>query len=296
MPSKAENVALAWYNVTQAVGCGGASSTNVTACMHTKTATEIIDALSATSGSGSTLGSFGPTIDGVVVFSNYTERSLAGNFTKKPMLIGNTDNEAGLFISTSSLQGLSYPDAYWQTFNLIGFTCPTGYRANFSIKANVPTWRYRYFGSFPDTMITSNAGAWHASDIPILFDTNIVTPPETTEQVAIGKYMRGAWAAFAKDPENGLTNYGWPRYEAGKDTLIRLAYNNQTGTNLANPSLYDAECPVVSAASVDVSTSTKTGTSASGSSSAPEAVSSSGAESLQVGLRSFIGIAIALIV
>lgn len=290
LPNQAENVALAWYNVTEAVGCGGASSGNVTACMRTKTTTEIINGISATSGSGGTLGSFGPTVDEIVVFSNYTERSLAGNFTKKPLLIGNNDNEAGLFIATSSLQGLSYPDFYWQTFNLIGFTCPTAYRANYSIQADVTTWRYRYFGSFPDTMIIPNAGAWHSAEIPILFDTNIANPPETTEQIAIGKYMRGAWAAFAKDPENGLTNYGWPKYEPEKDTLIRLAYNNQTGINVANPSLYDADCPVTAAASTSSNSSTSTSTGTATSSSAAATVSSSGAGSLELGCMGLMSV------
>ncbi|KAF7874913.1 hypothetical protein EAF04_002087 [Stromatinia cepivora] len=290
LPDQAENVALAWYNVTEAVGCGGASSGNVTACMRTKTTTEIINGISATSGSGGTLGSFGPTVDEIVVFSNYTERSLAGNFTKKPLLIGNNDNEAGLYIATSSLQGLSYPDSYWKTFNLIGFTCPTAYRANYSIQADVTTWRYRYFGSFPDTMIVPNAGAWHAAEIPLLFDTNIANPPETTEQIAIGKYMRGAWAAFAKDPENGLTNYGWPKYEPGKDTLIRLAYNNQTGINIANPSLYDADCPITAAASTSSNGSTSTSTGTATSSSAPATASSSGAGSLELGFMGLVSV------
>ncbi|KAI9649067.1 hypothetical protein NHQ30_001634 [Ciborinia camelliae] len=297
LPDKPENVAKAWYNVSEALGCGGASSNNVTDCMRTKTTEEIVKGISATTGSGSTLGSFGPTIDDTVVFSNYTERSLAGKFTKKPMLIGNTENEAGLFIALSSLQGLTYPDVEWKLFNLIGFTCPSAYRANFSIQADVPTWRYRYFGSFPDTMIIPNAGAFHAAEIPLLFDTNIVSTPETTEQIAIGKYMRGAWAAFAKDPENGLTNYGWPKYDAGKDTLIRLGYNNQTGTNLASPSLYDAECPVESVAVAltnDSSTTGLTGTSTISSSSSSSSSSttgpSSGTGSLQVGFHGLFGV------
>lgn len=297
MPNKPETVALAWWNVTQALGCGGSSSSNVTACVRTKNTTEIVNAISATSGSGGVLGSFGPTVDEIVVFSNYTERSLAGNFTKKPMLIGNTENEAGLFIATSSLQGLSYPDDVWKSFNLLSFTCPTGYRANYSIQAQVPTWRYRYFGAFPNTEIVPNAGAWHSADIPILFDTNIANPPDTTEQTAIGKYMRGAWAAFAKDPENGLTNYGWPKYEPGKDTLIRLGYNNQTGTNLASPSLYDAECPKIIAASTGTngSSSNYTGTSGTSSSSAPITVSTSGAGSLQVGVMGLMGVVMAFL-
>ncbi|TGO70188.1 hypothetical protein BOTNAR_0003g00820 [Botryotinia narcissicola] len=300
MPSTAGSVATAWYNVSEALGCGGASASNVTSCMRTKNTTEILSGISATTdfpGSLGILGSFLPTVDEIVVFSNYTERSLAGNFTSKPLLIGSNDDEAVLFVTTNALQGISTSDAAAQLINLIGFTCPSGYRANYSIQANVNTWRYRYFGSFPNTMIVPNAGAWHTAEIPLLFDTNLVNPPETTEQIAIGKYMRGAWAAFAKNPENGLTNYGWPKYDAAEDTLIRLAYNNQTGTNAANPSLYDANCPTtpVFTMSVDNATSTSTGTSTSSSSlgSAPSSVSTSDGISLESG---FVGLVLAGII
>ncbi|KAF7907465.1 uncharacterized protein EAF01_005051 [Botrytis porri] len=300
LPSTAEYVATAWYNVSEALGCGGASSSNVTSCMRTKNTTEILNGISATpnsSGSFGILGSFLPTVDEIVVFSNYTERSLAGNFTSKPLLIGSNDEEAVLFVAANALQGISTSDVAAQLIDLIGFTCPSGYRANYSIQANVNTWRYRYFGSFPNTMIVPNAGAWHSAEIPLLFDTNLANPPETTEQIAIGKYMRGAWAAFAKNPENGLTNYGWPKYDAAEDTLIRLAYNNQTGTNAVNPSLYDANCPTtpVFSMSMDNSISTSTGTSTGSSSlgSAPATVSTSGGISLEPG---FVGLLLAVII
>lgn len=62
--------------------------------------------------------------------------------------------------------------------------------------------------------------------------------------------MRGAWAAFAKDPIQGLHNYdGWANYKHGGKTLIRLAYGNDFLNNntraqfLLGPSLaYDSHC------------------------------------------------------
>jgi len=61
----------------------------------------------------------------------------------------------------------------------------------------------------------------------------------------MGKYMRGAWAAFSKDPEMGLKSYGWPRYkpqDGGKRTLVRLAWENGVGVNAAEPEMYDGRC------------------------------------------------------
>lgn len=85
----------------------------------------------------------------------------------------------------------------------------------------------------------------------MLFNTIPSTIPATEEQISIGKYIRGAWAAFAKDPTNGLTTYGWPRYDPSQDTLIRIAYENITGPNLINPRRYDADCVFVNASSAD---------------------------------------------
>jgi cholinesterase len=69
-------------------------------------------------------------------------------------------------------------------------------------------------------------------------------PPPTKAELAIGNYMRGAWAAFAKDPKNGLQCYegGWPKYNAEEKTLIRLAYNDTVGISVVDPILYDSVC------------------------------------------------------
>jgi hypothetical protein len=80
--------------------------------------------------------------------------------------------------------------------------------------------------------------------LPLFGTTPQDVVEDTPEQVDISKYLRGAWAAFAKDPEQGLLSYegGWPQYSTNQDTLVRLAYNNQTGTNLARGNMYDEDC------------------------------------------------------
>ena len=82
--------------------------------------------------------------------------------------------------------------------------------------------------------------------LPLLFNTTLVSSgveADTPAEVEIGKYFRGAWAAFAKDPVNGLTKYGWPQYSPNTSSLIRIAYNNQTGPNLVTGNTYDIDCP-----------------------------------------------------
>jgi hypothetical protein len=82
--------------------------------------------------------------------------------------------------------------------------------------------------------------------LPSLFNsTPLSIIPNTRGQDAIGKYLRGAWAAFANDPVNGLGAYDdWPTYERHNETLIRLAYNDMTGINLTAGNHYDKPCRI----------------------------------------------------
>lgn len=123
-------------------------------------------------------------------------------------------------------------------------------------------------GVFPDTALSSESGAYHAAELAVLFNTQSAGIAATPEEIAIGSYMRGAWAAFAKDPTNGLNTYGWPAYEVGKQTLVRLGYNNETGTNEVDPVMYDAECTYVNISSTATPTLPAGGSSSSASATA----------------------------
>jgi carboxylesterase type B len=73
--------------------------------------------------------------------------------------------------------------------------------------------RYRYQGVFPNQEITPKTGAYHSSEIPLLFATSDDTGKDTVQEAKLAKNMQHAWAEFAKDPENGLVKLGWPVYE-----------------------------------------------------------------------------------
>lgn len=266
-----------WFNTSSILNCGNATSDQAStlACMKSKSFEDILKAMAVTSAEGSSAisSSFSPTVDDKVVFSNYTSRSIAGNFAKLPLLLGNADYEAGLFKLLDGFSNITLSDGTWDAFNDVGFTCPCAERANVSVSNKVPTWRYRWFGAFPNTELTTVpfSGAYHASELPILFNvtpSGSGIPNNTAAETAIGSYMRGAWATFAKDPVNGLLKYedGWPMYSPGEETLIRLAYQNMTGTNLAIGTTYDLTCGTTFSAGN--SSSNETGSSSSSSTSA----------------------------
>ncbi|PQE27795.1 hypothetical protein CJF31_00010020 [Rutstroemia sp. NJR-2017a BVV2] len=238
-PSASANL---WFTVSSELGCGNSTSDNqaVLACMRNVSTEQITKAVGADAG-------FIPTADDIIVFSNYTARSLAGNFTKKPMLVGHTDAEANLFALIAEMGGETVPDAYWASYESSLFFCPAAVRANVSVYNDVPVWRYRYFGDYPNMQLQENidAGAYHGSEVFTLFGntpSGAGIPAQTLAEKGTGDYMRKAWAAFAKDPENGLTRLGWPAFDPEKNTLIRLGYGNSTGLNLASSASYDAGC------------------------------------------------------
>ena len=188
------------------------------ACARTKTFQEILDATRLAPGLGAVSGQFGPTVDHRVVFSNYKARAAAGQFIKKPYLTGSNDYEAGLFKVVAALAGQQRSDLEWAIFNLAAFTCPAADASFTRALSGVPTWRYRFFGEFPNTRLTlnPNSGAWHGAEIFQVWSTaeDSSGAPNTPAETAISAYLRGAWAAFAKNPAAGLSggSYQWPRY------------------------------------------------------------------------------------
>lgn len=199
-----------------------------------------------TNGLSAIFSAFGPTVDNITVFADYTTRTPASI----PLLLGSDDFEPGTWKTQLALGGVTYPDYLWDEMNLAGFTCIAGTRANRSIAAGNPTWRYRFHGVFPNTNISSEGGAYHGSELTLIFGTEFAAPASTVQEVAVADYVQGAWVTFAKDPVSGLGGYegGWPEYDPAKETLVRLAWEDSVGANLALPGLYDAMCDEVSIA------------------------------------------------
>lgn len=246
-PSPATNASEGWFNASAALGCGGSTSNPATVltCMQSKNFTDIVTVTN-------TIG-FQPAADNISVFTDadYEARTAAGNFTKVPILIGSNDHETGLFESLAKLGATNttpaLPASFWTGVDNSVFVCPASARANVSVEQGVTTFRYRYFGVFPDTAFSATSGAWHGSEIlqlsGVVPAANAMgVPPVTPQEQDIQKYMRGAWAAFVKDPKQGLVTYGWPAYQPTQATVVRLGINNATGPNAASPAMFDAVC------------------------------------------------------
>ncbi|CAK7219176.1 hypothetical protein SBRCBS47491_003757 [Sporothrix bragantina] len=255
-PVSAADASAKWTAIATALGCTSSDSTEVTECMRAidwqtvQDTSLAVAAASSSSGIAGISSGFGPSVDNIVVFADYAAQSASGSLIKRPLLIGENNDEAGLFKVIFGLTGQTQlSDAEWSFLETSLFTCALSERALASLCNSVPTWRYRYFGNFPDLQLSTvpDSGAWHGIEIPTIFGTdldiqNAVQRTPAQEQVAA--YVRGMWVAFAKDPVNGLTNYGLPKYNPLAATLLQLAYYNQTGPNTVNPAVYDIGCVI----------------------------------------------------
>lgn len=247
----ADGAAALWSTTAATLGCAAADDTDdvVLACMRNQSAADLLAVQFPPDADGNPTrppsgGGFLPAVDNATVFADYAARG--SNFSQVPVLVGNNDNEGGIRAALTIANGgdvaaNATTDAY--------YNCPAAVRAAVGAANALPTWRYRWFGSFPNTRLLEggvDSGAWHGSELGVLFGTNQAVVPNTPAEDGIGIMMRGMWAAFAKDPAHGLDSFmgGVPRFTTaeGKKTLVRLGLNNTVGLHLAAGDMYDGAC------------------------------------------------------
>jgi carboxylesterase type B len=81
---------------------------------------------------------------------------------------------------------------------------------------NVPVWQYHLALTRPE----NSTSTVHTSDIHYVFNT----PRQPIEDrlaipdvPGLNMVIQDAWGTFARDPANGFTSYGWPKYDASSE-------------------------------------------------------------------------------
>jgi len=73
----------------------------------------------------------------------------------------------------------------------------------------------------------------------MVFGTSDLLGPDTSTEAETSRYMQGAWAAFARDPVDGLD---WPTYDPDAETLVKLGLGNNTQAVLGPGDEFDGLC------------------------------------------------------
>lgn len=117
-------------------------------------------------------------------------------------------------------------DKIEQIFTELVFQCPAAKVANDTASIGIPAWRYYFNASFANTQYLPGLGVFHASEIPIIYGT-YADASISTQQNALSRAMRSAWAMFARNPNYGP---GWnPVGTGAAGTVLVGTDSNATG-------------------------------------------------------------------
>lgn len=207
-------------------GCGNSNATLELDCLRNVNTSAIVSYLKGRADNGTTPSlTFNPIIDNRTQFGNYTARALAGNYTRKPAIVGTTTNEGIAFLPYNRTYGPSQADADLATAQI--FLCPVVKTTQDRYASNTSTFRYLYGGNFSNIAPQWWEGAYHSSDLPLIFGTYGIARGEGTEfQKEVSEKLQDYWLAFAEDPVNGLPKLGWNEYEPTGEAVL-VGYEDQ---------------------------------------------------------------------
>lgn len=228
--------------VAEHFGCVESNATTELECLRKVNSSKIMSFLEAYSynGTSGTLA-FSPIVDNRLLFANYTARALAGNYSRVPALIGNTADEGNSFVLPyNATYGPPRDEADATTAGF--FMCPTIQTSRDRYASNSTTFRYLYAGNFSNISPKWWLGAYHSSDMPMVFGTyDIARGNGSAFQRQVSKTMQDYWLAFAEDPVNGLPNMGWQVYANGGGEGVMFGKDDVVEQKISESRL-DAPC------------------------------------------------------
>lgn len=232
--------------VAQNVGCGNLSAGEELECMRTVSWKSIIDVyerynLNHTTG---TLGST-TVVDDQTKFLDYASRTLAGKWTGLPAVMGNDQWEMTSLLTWPGDAG--YPnisDVKSQT--LSRHVCPGMYASNLRAKTNATTWKFYNTANFTNVSPRPWEGAYHTSELAYLFGTyaeyNLDIAPPSTLEVQTAETWQDLYTAFMIDPEQGLTEIGWPQYRTDGQAMMFGGNGSKQATQLIDAQVLETLC------------------------------------------------------
>ncbi|KXX80349.1 Lipase 1 [Madurella mycetomatis] len=156
---------------------------------------------------------FRPMPDERVVFFNYSLRALQGRIPRVPALVSTTSNEQSTltrYPRDNVTDGPYQPRVDSETVDI--FVCLASNTTQARERNGLVTYRYEYAGNFSSLTPLPWMGAYHASDVPMVFGTYEGMEGITAFQREVAERMQDYVLAFMEDPKDGLRNMGWLPY------------------------------------------------------------------------------------
>ena len=240
-------------SVARHFNCSTESPAVELACMQTVPADAIESYLKSYSDTGASPGlTFSPVIDEVLLFGNYTQRALEGHLSDRPAIFGSNADEGTSLTTYPADPDTQSPDpAAVEQVTLGLFKCPAAESTTLREQAGRKTYRYEYRGNFTNIAPRFWLGAYHSSELPLIFGTDgDARGASTPFEEELSETMQDLWLAFARDPNHGLKALGWADTTTGQVAVFGGDANgtglgsNQGGVRLQNVTLaaVDAAC------------------------------------------------------
>lgn len=109
------------------------------------------------------------------------------------------------------------PNASLELASTLNVRCHVVGEARMRESLNLTSYRMMYAGNFSNISPLPWMGAYHSSELPLIFGTYGDFRGNGTDfQRATSEAMQDMYLAFALDPEEGLARMGWPKYSSGR--------------------------------------------------------------------------------
>ncbi|KAK8111245.1 alpha/beta-hydrolase [Apiospora kogelbergensis] len=206
---------------------------------------------------------FRPTVDDRLVFRNYTARGLAGRVARVPALISTTANEQaslakwnpGLNASSGNLPNPPPAQARLDETTLSDFVCVAREASRIRAARNLTTYRYQWAGNYTNLTPYPWMGAYHASDVPMVFGTYDLHGGATRAQRRAAERLQDYVFAFLEDPKDGIQRHlGWQPGVApfrNDEPMVRFVGGDGGGASNKGGHNDDENVKQISAAEVD---------------------------------------------
>lgn len=219
--------------VASQLGCSDQSATDELACMRKLPADTIENFLANYSNTQAQPAlRFWPIPDNKTLPYNFTDRTRNGQGPSIPGIIG-TNAQDGTPFAPYNPSGPNTTLA--ELARLTTFFCPSTYAIHLRQQAGLDTFSYFYAGNFSNISPAPWLGAYHSSELPLIFGTHPDFRGESTEfEWETSRAMQEAWVAFAAAGAEGLMGTGWQEYGQLGEDVVRNFGNASTGEAAGN--------------------------------------------------------------
>ncbi|CEL11388.1 hypothetical protein ASPCAL14490 [Aspergillus calidoustus] len=228
-----------WNNLSKKLGCATADPSENLQCMRDLPFQDIL------SETVDGLYFFIPVQDNKIIFADYESRTKQGKVAKIATLMGSNERESSVnYPLNSTIDQVDH--GVVSLLTQIPFQCPTARSSIWRVQSGVPVWRYIYHGNWTNISPAPFLGAYHSSELPMIFGTYYKAgSPPTPEQIKASEYIQGAWVSFARDPESLSTKYNWPKHKQPDRQIVDLALENALTAGFSPAARWDTLCGLV---------------------------------------------------